>query len=141
MFLLYCWFGSKSINFLILTKFSLYSFSKVLISNLTFALSRLHEPIHCLYVSTYLESLYYGLNCYFSRVLLADMIKKIEAYFEPHNFKILRNKMKEKAGLEIILKKCEHVTYVKERTISMITISVITNQNWINEYLFCYSLF
>ena len=33
-------------------------------------------------------------------------LKKIRAYSKPHNFKILRNKMNEKAGSEIM---CKHV--------------------------------
>ena len=37
--------------------------------------------------------------------------------------------MDEKAGFEIILRRCEHVTYVTVTTISIITISIITNQN------------
>ena len=45
--------------------------------------------------------------------------------------------MNEKAVLEIILKICEHMTYVTVRTISMITIGIITNQNWVNKS--CYT--
>ena len=52
------------------------------------------------------------------------------------NFKILRNDMNEKACFEIILKRCEHVTCVTVRTISM-----ITNQNRVNKYLLRYFLF
>ena len=37
--------------------------------------------------------------------------------------------MSEKADFEIILRRCKHVTYVTVRTISMITIGMITNQN------------
>ena len=37
--------------------------------------------------------------------------------------------MNQKAGFEIIVKKCKHVTYITIKTISMITISMITNQN------------
>ena len=48
--------------------------------------------------------------------------------------------MNEKADFEIIFKKCEHVTYVTARTISMI-INMINNQNLLNEYLLHYSLF
>ena len=48
--------------------------------------------------------------------------------FKPDNFKIFRNKMDEKVGFEIILKRCEHVAYVTVRMIRMITISIIANQ-------------
>ena len=43
--------------------------------------------------------------------------------------------MNQKAGLEIILKSCKNAKYVTGRTISMITISMITNQNWVNKHL------
>ena len=46
--------------------------------------------------------------------------------------------MNEKAVFEIRLTRCEHVTYLKVRTISMITISMITNQNWVNKRLLHY---
>ena len=49
--------------------------------------------------------------------------------------------MNEKAGFKIISKICEQMTYVTVRTISMIIISMITNQYWVNEYLLRYSLF
>ena len=55
--------------------------------------------------------------------------------------------MDEKAGFEIILRRCEHVTYLTVRTISIITISIITNQNPfmilipISKHLLRYSLF
>ena len=55
--------------------------------------------------------------------------KKLKAYFKSHNFSILKNRMNEKAGFEIVLKSQKHVTYVAVRTISMITISMITIQN------------
>ena len=59
---------------------------------------------------------------------MANMtLKTISAYSNPRNFKILRNKMNEKAGFEIILKRCEHVTYGTARTTSMIIISMIIN--------------
>ena len=35
--------------------------------------------------------------------------------------------MNEKAGFEIILKRCKHMTYLTVRTISMIAISVVNN--------------
>ena len=44
----------------------------------------------------------------------------------------LRNEMNEKAGFEIILKKGEHVRYATARSISMIKISMIINQNFGN---------
>ena len=59
-------------------------------------------------------SKYYGLNSNF---------------FESYRFKILTNNMNQKAGFEIILKRCDHVTYATVRTISMVVISMITNQN------------
>ena len=71
-------------------------------------------------------SKYYGLNSNF---------------FESHSFKILTNNMNQKAGFEIILKRCDHVTYVTVRKIIMVVISMITNQNWVNKYLLHYSLF
>ena len=37
--------------------------------------------------------------------------------------------MNQKAGFEVVLRRCEHVIYVTVRTISMITISMITKQN------------
>ena len=43
--------------------------------------------------------------------------------------------MNQKAGLEIILKRCKNAKYVTGRTISMIAISMITNQNWVNKHL------
>ena len=43
--------------------------------------------------------------------------------------------MNQKAGLEIILKRCKNTKYVTGRTISMIAISMITNQNWVNKHL------
>ena len=59
---------------------------------------------------------------------MANMtLKTVSAYSNPRNFKILRNKMNEKAGFEIILKRCEHVTYGTVRTTSMIIISMIIN--------------
>ena len=66
------------------------------------------------------------------RVLIANMTLKNLAYFKPRNFKILRNEMNEKAGFEIILKRWEHVTYATVRSISMIIISMIINQNFGN---------
>ena len=63
----------------------------------------------------------------FLKVIIGNMtLKKIEADSNPHNFKILINKMNEKAGFEIILKRCEHVTCVTVRTISMTTTSMTT---------------
>ena len=55
--------------------------------------------------------------------------------------------MDEKAGFEIKLKRCEHVTCVTVRTICIISISMITNPNLfimlipINKYPLRYSLF
>ena len=43
--------------------------------------------------------------------------------------------MNQKAGLEITLKRCKNAKYVTGRTISMIAISMITNQNWVNKHL------
>ena len=85
------------------------------------------QPIQCLRFATYLENIffvffakvskYYDLNCYFLKVLIANMtLKKSEHIL---NLTILRFKMNEKAGFEIILKRCEHVTYVIKRTFSM----------------------
>ena len=45
---------------------------------------------------------------------------------------ISRNEMNEKADFEVILKRWEHVTYATVRTISMIIISMIINQNFTN---------
>ena len=45
--------------------------------------------------------------------------------------------MNEKADFEVIFKRCcKYVTYVTIRTIS-----IITNQDWLNQYLLHYSLF
>ena len=44
----------------------------------------------------------------------------------------LRNEMNEKAWFEIILKKWERVRYTTARSISMIKISMIINQNFGN---------
>ena len=54
-------FESKSITFLILTKFYLYNISKVLISNLTFAFCcpRLHKRIKCFRFATYFENVFF----------------------------------------------------------------------------------
>ena len=61
-------------------------------------------------------SKYFGLNFHF---IVNMALKKIEAYSKPHNFNILRNKMNEKAGFEILSNRCEHVTYVTVITTSM----------------------
>ena len=45
---------------------------------------------------------------------------------------ISRNEMNEKADFEIILKRWEHVAYATVRTITMIIISMIINQNFTN---------
>ena len=66
---------------------------------------------------------------FFENVYCKYDIKKILAYSQPYNFKISTNKMNQKAGFEIILERYEHVTYVRVRAISMITISMINNQN------------
>ena len=42
--------------------------------------------------------------------------------------------MDERAGFEIIIKRCEYMTCVTVRTINMITISMRTNQNWVDKY-------
>ena len=55
--------------------------------------------------------------------------------------------MNEKAGFEIILKSCKHVTHVAVGTMSMITIRMIASLNSfimltsVNTYLLRYSLF
>ena len=50
--------------------------------------------------------------------------------------------MNEKADFEVIFKRCcKYVTYVTIRTTSLITISIITNQDWVNQYLLHYYLF
>ena len=75
-------------------------------------------------------SKYYGLSFnYFEGAYCKYDIERILAYSKSKNFKILTNKMNQKAGFEIIVKKCKHVTYITIKTISMITISMITNQN------------
>ena len=70
-------------------------------------------------------SKYYGLSFnFFEGAYCKYDVEKIQTYSKPKNFKILTNKMNQKAGFEITVKKCEHVTYIAIKTISM-----ITNQN------------
>ena len=59
----------------------------------------------------------------FLKMLIANM-----KYSTFQNFKILRNKMNEKARFEIIFKRCEHVTYTIVRTTSMTIISMMTKK-------------
>ena len=68
----------------ILMKFWLYAILKVLISNLRFVffgfqpVPRLHESMQYLWLATYLGkvSKYYDLNCYFLKLLIANMAFK-----------------------------------------------------------------
>ena len=73
-------------------------------------------------------SKYHGLNfCFFEGAYCKYDINKMWAYSKPHNFIILRNgvyKILRNAVFEILSKRCEHVTYITVRTISMIIISM-----------------
>ena len=86
----------------------------------------------------------YGLNCYFLKVLIVNIRKKCKLILSHNNFKISRNRMNGKTDFEIILKRCKHMKHVTARTISIITISMVTNQNLfimfipINKYLLRY---
>lgn len=86
----------------------------------------------------------YGLNCYFLKVLIVNIRKKCKLILSHNNFKISRNRMNGKADFEIILKRCKHMKHVTAWTISIITISMVTNQNLfimfmpINKYLLRY---
>ena len=105
-------FGPETVNLLILIKFCTRHLLSVVLSSLV---PRLQKPIQCLRFATCLEN-GFSFFCKNLKILWPQLlifedayykcdIKIIQAYSKPHNFKILRNGMNEKAGFEIILKR------------------------------------